>query len=163
MNRLGANFQYLILGDGPERETIESIVVDRGLDNVRLLGARRIEDMPAYFRAADIFLHMPIHLEKHERGSSYIHTETMGRCLCEASASGLPIVASRVGGIPEIVQDGETGFLVPEKDYKTAANRIVELVYNPVTRRTMGAKGRTRAETLFDWSIIFKTYQGLFK
>ena len=106
---------------------------------------------------------MPIHLEKHERGSSYIHTETMGRCLCEASASGLPIVASRVGGVPEIVQDGETGFLVPERDYVTAADRLVELIRNSTMRCAMGTKGRTRAETFFDWSIIFQIYQGLFK
>lgn len=161
--RQGANFQYDILGDGPERGTIERIVAERRLNNVRLLGAQRIEDMPIYFRSADIFLHMPIYLEKHERGSSYIHTETMGRCLCEASASGLPIIASRVGGIPEIVQDDETGFLVSEKDYVTAANRLVNLIHNPTTRRTMGTKGRTRAETLFDWNIVFKIYQELFK
>jgi len=106
--------------------------------------------MPAHFRTADIFLHMPIHLEKHERGSSYIHTETMGRCLCEASASGLPIVASRVGGVPEIVQDAETGFLVPERDYITAANRLVELIHNSTTRLAMGAKGRTRVINRFN-------------
>ncbi|MFA4887114.1 MAG: glycosyltransferase family 4 protein [Candidatus Nanoarchaeia archaeon] len=161
--RQGAHFQYYILGDGPERGTIERIVAERRLNNVHLLGARRIEDMPTHFRTADIFLHMPIHLEKHERGSSYIHTETMGRCLCEASASGLPIVASRVGGVPEILQDGETGFLVPERDYVTAANRLVELIHNPATRLAMGTKGRTRAETFFDWKIIFQIYQGLFK
>ena len=161
--RQGEHFQYHILGDGPERGNIERIVADRRLNNVYLLGAQKIEDMPVHFRTADIFLHMPIHLEKHERGSSYIHTETMGRCLCEASASGLPIVASRVGGVPEIVQDGETGFLVPERDYVTAADRLVELIRNSTMRRVMGTKGRTQAETFFDWSIIFQIYQGLFK
>src|SRR3989338_7900317 len=115
--------------------------------------------MPAHFRTSDIFLHMPIHLDKHERGSSYIHTETMGRCLCEASASGLPIIASRVGGVPEIVKDGETGFLVSERDYTTASNRLIELIHNPQKRISMGSKGRELAETLFDWSIVFQNYR----
>jgi len=156
--QLGANFQYIILGDGPEKERIQNIVTNLRLDNVILIGARRIEDMPFYFRTSDIFLHMPIHLDKHERGSSYIHTETMGRCLCEASASGLPIIASRVGGVPEIVKDGETGFLVSERDYTTASNRLIELIHNPQKRISMGAKGRELAETLFDWSIVFQKY-----
>ena len=158
----GYVFKYTIIGDGPERANIEHIIAEKGLDNVNLLGAQRIEDMPNYFRAADIFLHMPIYLEKRERGSSYIHTETMGRCLCEASASGLPIIASCLGGIPEIVLDGETGFLVREKDYVAATDRLVELIQNRAKRQVIGQKGRMRAETFFDWSIIFKEYRGLF-
>lgn len=153
---------YMIVGEGPERSTIERLSRG-GLDNrLSVLGARRIEDMPGYYSKADIFLHLPIYLERHERGSSYIHTETMGRCLCEASSSGLPIVSARVGGVPEIVDDNDTGYLVPEKDYISASKKLLELILNPDKRIEMGNRGRKKAERYFDWKIVFGQYRKLF-
>ncbi len=158
------NFHYVIVGDGPEKNKLEQIIVSYNLiEQVELLGAKRVEDIPNYFRKANIFLHMPINLKKHERGSSYIHTETMGRCLCEASASGLPIVTTEVGGVPEIVIDGKTGYLVQEKDYISASERLQKLIINCDLRRTIGANGRKRAEEMFDWKIVFKQYKEIFR
>ncbi len=155
--------KYHIVGEGPERVNIEDYCREYKLEDVvSLEGARSIEDMPAIFRKADLFLHMPIHLEKRERGSSYIHTETMGRCLCEAQASGLPVVATRVGGVPEIVEDGVTGFLVPEMDYISAAENLSRLVTDYELKQKMARNARVRVEELFDWSIVFKQYKELF-
>lgn len=155
--------KYSIVGEGPERVRIEEYCRNHNLENVvSLAGARSIEDMPSIFRKAYLFLHMPVHLEKQERGSSYIHTETMGRCLCEAQASGLPVVATRVGGVPEIVEDNVTGFLVPEKDYITAADCLSRLVKDHELRQKMARNARNRVEELFDWSIVFKQYKELF-
>jgi len=157
------NIHYTLIGDGPEKNRIEKIVSNGLSEYVTMLGARRIEDMPYYFRQADIFLHMPVYLEKHERDSSYIHTETMGRCLCEASASGLPIVAAKVGGVPEIVQDANTGFLVVEKDYKDAAKRLTQLVVNHGLRKSIGLNGRKRAEMMYSWQLVFDKYKQIFR
>ena len=153
---------YMIVGDGPERSTIERLS-GGGLENrLSILGAQRIEDMPEYYSKADIFLHLPIYLERHERGSSYIHTETMGRCLCEASSSGLPIVSARVGGVPEIVDDNDTGYLVPEKDYISASKKLLELILNFDKRIEMGNKGRKKAGRYFDWKVVFEQYRKMF-
>lgn len=155
--------KYQIVGEGPERVNIEEYCKEHKLEDVvSLEGAKSIEDMPSMFRKADLFLHMPVYLEKHERESSYIHTETMGRCLCEAQASGLPVVATRVGGISEIVEDTVTGFLVSEKNYISAAESLLKLSKDHEMRNKMARNARKRVEELFDWSIVFKQYKELF-
>ncbi|MFA5724351.1 MAG: glycosyltransferase family 4 protein, partial [Candidatus Pacearchaeota archaeon] len=118
IQKFGINIKYTIIGDGPEKENLKNEANNLGISkNVFFKGAVNLEEVPKYIETKDIFLHLPIHLEKTERGSSYIHTETMGRCLCEAEACGIPIITSKVGGIPEIVEEGITGFLLEEKDY----------------------------------------------
>jgi glycosyltransferase involved in cell wall biosynthesis len=69
------------------------------------------------------------------------HTEALGRVIIEALASRRPVVASRVGGIPEVVEDGITGFLVPPKSHLILANRLVTLCQNPSLRAAMGQQG----------------------
>ena len=68
----------------------------------------------------------------------------------EAAATGVPVVGSRVGGIPEAVIDGETGFLVAERDVDGLARRIGELLDNGELRRTMGVRARALVERWFD-------------
>ncbi|MCX5886611.1 MAG: glycosyltransferase, partial [Proteobacteria bacterium] len=76
--------------------------------------------------------------------------EGLGRSLLEAMAAGRAIVASRVGGIPEAVEDGKTGILVPPQDAQALARAIAFLLDNPEQTREMGQAGRRRAEQLFD-------------
>ena len=70
--------------------------------------------------------------------------------LLEAAATGLPIIGSRVGGIPECILDGRTGFLVPERDERALAERMAELLDDPVKRRQLGIAGRALIERQFD-------------
>ena len=70
--------------------------------------------------------------------------------LLEAAATGLPLIGSRVGGIPECILDGRTGFLVPERDDSALAQRLSELLENPGKRQQMGAAGRALVESRFD-------------
>ncbi|MGV8162445.1 MAG: glycosyltransferase family 4 protein [Candidatus Nanoarchaeia archaeon] len=157
------NISYDIVGDGPERTNLVSLISEYGLSEfIKLRGVKRIDEMPDIYRSADIFLHMPVLLEKNERGSSYIHTETMGRCLCEASASGIPVVASAVGGMPEIIDNNITGILVGEKNFKEAASGLYELINDRNKRIQLGNNGRSKVERLFDWDIIFKKYKEIF-
>ncbi len=70
--------------------------------------------------------------------------------LLEAAATGIPVIGSRVGGIPECIVDGKTGFLVPERDEEALGRRMAELLADPVRRHGMGAAGRALVEERFD-------------
>jgi glycosyltransferase involved in cell wall biosynthesis len=75
--------------------------------------------------------------------------ETFGRTLLEAMAIGKPVIASRVGGMPEVVADLETGLLVPEEDPQSLAAAIITLLEDPSWARRMGEAGRRRVEQVF--------------
>jgi glycosyltransferase involved in cell wall biosynthesis len=84
-----------------------------------------------------------------------IHTATgreegLGMVLLEAAATGVPLIGSRIGGIPECIVDGKTGFLVPQRDAEALAQRIAELLEDPGRRHSMGAAGRALIEDRFD-------------
>ena len=85
--------------------------------------------------------------------------------LLEAAASGVPAIGSRVGGIPEGIADGETGFLVPERDPAALAERIAALLDDRNLRARMGAAARVRAELRFDLgrqtAALEEMYDGL--
>jgi glycosyltransferase involved in cell wall biosynthesis len=76
--------------------------------------------------------------------------EGLGMVLLEAAATGVPIIGSRVGGIPECILDDRTGFLVPERDEHALAQRMTELLDDPARRRRMGNEGRALVERQFD-------------
>lgn len=76
--------------------------------------------------------------------------EGLGRSMVEAMAAGKPVVASRVGGIPEAVEDGKTGILVPPGDARALASALAVMMDNPEKSLEMGRRGRERAEKLFD-------------
>lgn len=76
--------------------------------------------------------------------------EAFGWVIAEGMAAGKPVVATRVGGIPELVADGETGFLVPRRDIDAIAQKTLRLVNDPLLRERMGRAGRLAAEAKFD-------------
>jgi len=120
--------RFWVAGDGPLRTALEAERQNLGLaERVQFLGFR--EDVVDLLRSADLFC-----------VSSYL--EGLGTSTLDAMASGLPVVATNVGGIPEIVKDGETGLLVPPRDPEAIARAILALVGDPVRRAGMGAKGR---------------------
>ena len=87
------------------------------------------------------------------------HIETFGRTLVEAMAMGKPIVATAVGGVPEVVADGEVGFLVPAGDANALAKKISLLVEDDDLRQTMGQKGRQRVSEHFDVRTITRRWE----
>ena len=124
-----------IAGDGPESGSIAELVNELGLrDHVSLLGWK--PDFAATLANWDIFV-LPS-LE-----------ESVPIAAVEAMAAGIPVVASAVGGLPEIVQDGETGWLVRAGDPQQLAERLRILLSNPEERLRMGIQGRTRARAYF--------------
>ena len=119
----------LIAGDGDRREALAAQIERLGLgDRVRLLGKR--DDVQAILAASDVFV------------CPSVWDEALGYVILEAMAAGLPAVASRVGGIPEVVREAETGLLVRPRDAGALAAAIATLLDDPVRRRAMGEAGR---------------------
>jgi glycosyltransferase involved in cell wall biosynthesis len=130
------SFDALLVGDGPDRPMLEAEVRRLGLrDRVRLAGERH--DVAELLAAADVFVLSSL-------------SEGLPVSVLEAMAAGLPVVASRVGGVPELVAEGETGLLVAPSDAHDLAGALGRLIGDRELRRRLGAAGRVRAETQFD-------------
>ena len=145
----GAPFQLAIAGDGRQRENLTQLTRELGLgERVHLLGHR--DDIPDLQAAADIFA-MP----------SY--WEGMPLAILEAMIIGKAIVASRVGGIPEILREGESGLLVPAGDPLALAGALRRLIEDPAQRERIGAAARQSAEADFHVSVMADRYEHLYR
>lgn len=119
---------------------------------LRCLGWQSQEDLPRRFRAADVVVFPTI------------AQEALGRTAVEAMASGRPVVASRIGGLPFTVLDGETGLLCEPGDPDDLARKIEALIDDPEARARMGRAGRRRFEEHYSWDVIIeKHYRPLLK
>lgn len=124
-----------------EMERLQALRQDLNLhDFVMFLGAKDQEVLPDYYAAAEMVI-MPSHYE------------SFGMVALEAMAMGRPVIASEVGGLAYLVQDGITGYHVPSRDPEALAERIFELLTNDDCREEMGRAARSSAER-FDWAII---------
>jgi glycosyltransferase involved in cell wall biosynthesis len=129
------DFEFIICGDGQEREALEQLAEQLGIGNrTSFRGSVSRADITQYFAAADVFVHGAV-------------IEASGNVLLEAMACGLPIVCTDAGGPAEYVLDGVTGYVVPVGDPASMAARVAELLADPGLRRSFGARGRSRAET----------------
>ena len=126
-----ADAQLVLVGGGPRREEIEAMIADLGLQgHVSIPGA--VEDVWPHLEQAHVFA----------LASRY---EPLGVVVLEAMAAGLPVAATRVGGIPEIVQDGVTGTLVEAEDDGALAEALLTLLESADLRARMGEAGRAAA------------------
>jgi glycosyltransferase involved in cell wall biosynthesis len=132
----GSAFRTLIVGDGPDRPLIERELRELELDaTVELTGERA--DVPRLLADADVFV-----LSSRSEG--------LPLSVLEAMAAGLPIVATRVGGVPELLTDDETGLLVPPANAEALATALIRVAGSPDLRRRLGASARRRALEQFD-------------
>jgi glycosyltransferase involved in cell wall biosynthesis len=140
--------EALLVGDGPDRPTLEEEIKALGLsEHVHLAGERH--DVPELLAAADVFV-LPS------------RSEGMPVSVLEAMAAGLPVVASRVGGVPELVADERTGILVEPGDADALAAALVRLVGDPGLRRELGGAGRARVEERFDVDAFRRAHVELY-
>lgn len=138
----------LMAGDGPARADVEQRRAALGLeDSVRLLGFRK--DVPALVTAYDVF-----GLSSLTEGTSVTLLEAMyGRC---------PVVATAVGGNPEIVADGETGVLVPSEDVDAFSKALVDMFGDRDRAARMGVAGRARVKARFTFEGMVREYERLY-
>jgi glycosyltransferase involved in cell wall biosynthesis len=153
----GLDARLVIGGEGPLRGRLERLSADLGVsDRVQLVGRIPDDMMEGLFRSCDIFV-LPAIVDS--RGD----TEGFGLVLLEAQAWGKPVVATRVGGIVDIVKDGMNGFLVRQKDVLELAKKIDALVEDPALRTRMGMRGRQIVCERFDSAKLTKKTLGLYR
>ena len=142
------SFRLEIAGDGVCMADLQAAVRNLGLENqVRFLG--QVRDVRAVLERASLFILPSL-------------TEGVSLTLLEAMACGLPVVATRVGGTPEVVADGETGLLVPPGSPVELAQAILKLLQEPERGRQMGVKARQRIEDIFDIRRMVAKYEALY-
>ena len=138
-----------LVGDGPERAEVEALAIRLGVHaRIEFLGERI--DLPAVLRVSDVFL-LPS------------ETESFGLAALEAMACGVPVVASDVGGIPEVVSDGETGLLAPVGDVPALARHVARLIGDDTERAAFGAAARRRVEARFRLEPVVAVYEALYR
>ncbi len=141
--------RLVLIGDGPEREFVERTVAERGVsEDVVFLGDQ--EYIAGLLPAADVFLLPSEH-------------ESFGLAALEAMACGVPVVGSRIGGLPEVVSDGETGFLCSPHDIGCMRELVLGLLRDEERRRATGTRARERAIREFGRDKIVDQYLSVYR
>jgi D-inositol-3-phosphate glycosyltransferase len=153
------NYHLAIIGGDPndhpvdtdsEMYRLKTLCHELGLDEaVLFLGKRDQTTLPYYYSAAEVLV-MP----------SYY--ESFGMVALESMACGTPVIASQIGGLAYLVQDGVTGFTVRGRDVKALAKRLTQLIYDPELRQKMGEQAAVYAKS-FAWEIITTKIKGLYE
>jgi glycosyltransferase involved in cell wall biosynthesis len=143
-------YTLAIYGSGPQRDELVELINSFGLgDVVQLQGARRQEELIAIYRAADLFVLAPYILESGDR-------DGIPNVLMEAMSVGLPIVATAVSGIPELIKHEQSGLLVPPCDQVALAEaleRLLDPLHGHALRARLGLGGRARVINHFDAAL----------
>lgn len=145
---LVSRLRLLIVGDGPLAAQLRDQVMQSGLEqHVWLAGDR--QDVPQLLQSMDVFVLPSL-------------GEGISNTVLEAMATGLPVIATRVGGNPELVVDGENGLLVPVADDAALAAALGGLVKDAALRARMGAAALQRIAGHFDWNITVNAYMNAY-
>jgi glycosyltransferase involved in cell wall biosynthesis/peptidoglycan/xylan/chitin deacetylase (PgdA/CDA1 family) len=140
--------QLTLAGDGTCRDALTTLVQELGIaDHVRFLGHR--DDVPALLAEADVFV-LPS------------RSEAFPNSIMEAMAAGVAVVASDVGGIPELVRDGQTGTLVPAGDVEALSSALLNLLGNPRKIEEFGRAGRQTIEQTYSFDRMVDQFQTLY-
>jgi glycosyltransferase involved in cell wall biosynthesis len=143
------NVRFSILGDGPARPQLTAEAARLGLsDHVAFVPPQ--PDPQPYYRGLDIYVNTSLH-------------EGLPLSVLEAMACGKPVVAARVGGIPEVVRHGEDGFLVEGRQPGAFAAWCERMIEEPALRRTMGRNARARVAEAFDRERMAASYRALYE
>ena len=142
--RAGLDFRLVIVGHGPLLGEYRRLIARLGLESlVSLPGALPRVEIVELLRRASVLVAPSVVARNQDRESGIIVVK-------EAAASGLPVVGTRHGGIPEIIDEGTTGFMVPERDARALGERLVELLKNRELRLGFGRAARAKMEREYD-------------
>mgnify|MGYP000424579481 CR=1 FL=1 len=142
IQRADADVHLLVAGDGPERERLAETLAE----DVTFLGSVPYDSMPAVYDVIDVLV-LP----------SY--TEGLPRVVLEAQAMATPVVASRVGGVPEVVDDGETGFLYEAGDIGALGHLVDDIEADANLRQRVGHAARSAVVAQWSWEQLFDRYE----
>ncbi|MCK4513518.1 glycosyltransferase, partial [bacterium] len=138
---------FLVVGDGPRRQMLTEMAKELEIeDAVVFAGAR--DDVPSLLKLMDVFV-----LSSLSEGSP--------NAVLEAMAAGLPVIATDVGGLPDIVIDGESGILVPPGDWEALEKAITELLADPERAAAMGRMGLANAADKHDIEKVVRRVEGI--
>jgi glycosyltransferase involved in cell wall biosynthesis len=140
----GVDVSCKLVGDGPDRKALTRQIAAAGLeDRVVLLGRHDRDGVCELLRSAHVLVAPSVPTKQGKR-------EGIPIVLMEAMASGVPVVASRISGIPELVEDGVSGLLVPPADARSLASALAGLQADPSMRERLALSGRAKVEAEFD-------------
>lgn len=144
----GARLRLVLVGDGPQRALCRAIVDDAGLGERAWMPGER-GDVPQLMRALDAYVLPSL-------------AEGISNTILEAMASGLPVIATDVGGSGELVQEGRTGLLVPTQDIEALAQSLLKLAADPQAAAALGRAGRAEVERRFSLDSMVGSYARLY-
>ncbi len=148
--------RLVFVGDGDLRESLQARAHSLGVgETVRFAGMASSDAIPAYVAAADMVVVPSIHYDGYVDGLPNVALEAM--------AAGKPLVATRVGGLAQLVHSGENGLLVDEKDSEALADAIVALARDPDLRARLGANGRTLIRESMSWDVVAERFEAVYE
>jgi glycosyltransferase involved in cell wall biosynthesis len=149
VRRRAPDIGFVLFGDGPQRDSLARLITSRGLEGAFLLAGFRT-DLDRFLHAWDLAV-LPS------------HTEGLPVIVLEAMAAAVPVVATAVGGTPEVVEEGVTGYLVPDRNPAALADRILAVLRDEPARVALGLRGRERVRDRFTFSAQSHAYSRLFE
>mgnify|MGYP002410566770 CR=1 FL=1 len=146
------NSRIILIGGGPQEEELKRLAHNIGIAEYCIfVGSIPHEDVPKWLKRFDIYC-----------APSTLDSESFGVAVVEASACGLPVIVSRVGGLPEVVQEGKTGIIVPPKDVNALVQALETLIKNKELRMSMGEAGRIFVQQHYDWEFCVDKMEQLY-
>jgi colanic acid/amylovoran biosynthesis glycosyltransferase len=153
----GVSVEYAVVGDGPLRPALEQLIGELGLAGaVSILGWRQESEVARVLDRAHLFLSPNVTAANGDEDAPV-------NVIKEAMATGLPVVGTRHGGIPEVVQDGVSGFLVAERDVDALVERLGHLVAHPELWPGMGQAGRAWVERHYDAPMLAARLEEIYR
>lgn len=151
------DLNVVIAGEGDLKQALEARAGDLGVgDKIRFAGNVSRDELPDYYALASVVAVPSI---RDDAGN----VDGLPNVLLEAMASGAPLVASAVAGIPQAVRGGKDGLLVAERDPEALAAAIIELLDSPEQMEKLGSSARSRAREHFDWTRVGERFENVFR
>jgi glycosyltransferase involved in cell wall biosynthesis len=148
--------KLLIVGDGPDKPLLEKQAAEQApKDSVIFAGSIPKEKLPAFYHSADVFVLPSIVAKSGD-------TEGLGVVLLEAIAAGVPVVASNVGGIPDIIIDKKTGLLVEQKSPEEISMAVVSLLRNPQKGESLSGAALEHVRKNYSWEKVSKDFSEIY-
>jgi glycosyltransferase involved in cell wall biosynthesis len=145
------NILCILVGDGPQRKQLEELARELGVYNITIFaGSKPTGEIPQFFSACDVYV-MPSEIEG------------FGRTIAEAMACRRPVVATRVGGVPEVVVDGKTGLLIPPRDPEAIAEATTRLLKDKKLSNKLAENGFKRARELYSLDRVAGMFESVFQ